>query len=128
MGESGSIFRNKVTGVALNTMKEVFRDRDYTRVSLMKTLLETEGIPVIMRNELLATSGITEIPIPEFFPNLCVFNDEDYSTAWSIIDTHLKKESDSLKAPSIRCSSCKEENPGNFEFCWNCESDLASDS
>ncbi len=105
-------------------MKEVFRDRDYTRVFFMKTLLEFSGIPVMMRNELLATSGITEIPIPEFFPNICVFHDKDYPKAWDIIDSHLKKENQLAEAPSIICANCQESNPGSFEFCWKCETTL----
>ena len=33
-----------------------------------RSVLEDHGIPTMIRNERLTGSGLTEIPIPEFFP------------------------------------------------------------
>ena len=73
----------------------------------------------MIRNEYLTGSGVTEIPIPEFFPALCVMNDDDYVEAVAVIREHLnanQKNSDT----EITCASCGETNPGNFEICWSC--------
>lgn len=59
-------------------MKELFRHKDHAMVAYYKSVLEAKGIPVMLRNEYLAMSGLAEIPIPEFYPNICVMNDEDY--------------------------------------------------
>ena len=100
-------------------MRELFREQDITRVSYYKAVLEDYEIPTMIKNEYLSGSGLTDIPIPEFFPALCVLNDEDYVRAVKIIREHLtanQKDADI----EITCASCGETNPGNFEICWSC--------
>jgi Putative prokaryotic signal transducing protein len=104
-------------------MKELFREPDYTRVSYYKAVLEQSDIPTIIRNEHLAGSGLTEIPIPEFFPALCVLHDEDYVHAVKIIREHLTTDQKNMDLEII-CPSCGEVNPGNFELCWSCGNEL----
>lgn len=62
-------------------MRELFREQSIIRVNFFQSLLEAEGISTLIRNEHLTASGLSEIPIPEFFPALCVMNDEDYPFA-----------------------------------------------
>lgn len=100
-------------------MRELFREQDITRVSYYKTILEDHGIPTMIRNEYLTMSGITEIPIPEFFPALCVLNDDDHAEAVRIIREHLNAEQEGNEE-EIACASCGEINPGNFAICWAC--------
>lgn len=100
-------------------MKELFREQDITRVSYYKAVLEAHGISALIRNEYLTGSGLTEIPIPEFFPALCVMNDEDYDQAVVIIREHLSANQKNAEI-EISCISCGETNPGNFETCWSC--------
>ena len=100
-------------------MRELFREQDITRVSYYKAVLEGYGIPTMIRNEYLTGSGLSDIPIPEFFPALCVMQDEDYVQAVKIIREHLtanQKDADI----EIVCVSCGETNPGNFDICWSC--------
>jgi hypothetical protein len=100
-------------------MKELFREKDITRVSYYKAILEEQGIPTMIRNEYLTMSGITEIPIPEFYPALCVMNDDDYVAAVRIIRDHLNAVQEGSDE-EISCASCGEVNPGNFALCWSC--------
>ncbi len=100
-------------------MRELFREQDITRVSYYKAVLESHEIPTLIRNEYLTGAGLTEIPIPEFFPALCVLNDDDYENAVSIIREHLTVNQKNADL-EIRCISCGEANPGNFETCWSC--------
>ncbi len=65
-------------------MKELFRERDYARVGYYQSILEAEGIQTHVRNRDLV-GMTTEVPIPEFFPALCVVNDEDYEEAMEIL-------------------------------------------
>jgi hypothetical protein len=100
-------------------MRELFREQDITRVSYYRAILEDHGIPTMIRNEFLTGSGLSEIPIPEFFPALCVMNNDDYEEAVEIIREHLNADQiDSEK--EIACASCGEMNPGNFDTCWSC--------
>lgn len=98
-------------------MRELFRERDYTRVGFCRSLLESNGIPAVIRNENL--SGLTEIPIPDFFPALFVVNDEDYPRAIALLRELLAVE-EVRSLEEIPCPACGEASPGNFEVCWNC--------
>ena len=100
-------------------MKELFREMDITRVSYYQAILETYGIATLIRNEYLTGSGLTDIPIPEFYPALCVTNDEDYVSAVKIIREHLTANQEHADE-EIKCAGCGETNPGNFEMCWSC--------
>ncbi|NNC88343.1 MAG: DUF2007 domain-containing protein [Akkermansiaceae bacterium] len=100
-------------------MKELFRHRDHTLVSYYRGLLEAEGIPVIMRNEYLAMSGLTEIPITEFYPNICVLHDEDYERAWKVMRRAIHENARGSDT-EVTCAECGESNPGNFEVCFSC--------
>lgn len=104
-------------------MKEVFRDRDITRCTIVRDLLEAEDIKVIIRNELLATSGLTEIPIPEFFPNVCVLYDGDFEKAQALVKNHLSDEGERAKQADKLwvCRDCGESVPGSFDWCYACE-------
>ena len=72
-------------------MKELFRERDAARVGFYQSLLEAEGIPTHVRNRDLVTTMGTEVPIPEFFPALCVINDEDYDAAIDCLRYHTEE-------------------------------------
>ena len=102
-------------------MKELLREREFVRVGYFQTMLEAAGIPTFLRNENLS---ITEVSIPDFFPALCVVNDEDYDRAREIIRTQEEKSKESPGADRI-CGKCGEPCPGNFELCWNCGEPLA---
>jgi hypothetical protein len=103
-------------------MKELFREKDFTRVGYFQGILEAEGIPTFVRNQ-DTTTFLTEVPIPEFYPALCVMNDEDYEEAVRIIRDCIVKDSVSSET-EVQCPKCRESNPGNFETCWACGSEL----
>lgn len=104
-------------------MKELFREHDYTRVGYYQTVLEAEGIQTFVRNQHINTL-MTSIPIPEFYPALCVVHEEDFERAVEILRAHVEKNSESSQA-EIACPQCQEMNPGNFETCWSCGAELA---
>ena len=104
-------------------MKELFRERDFTKVGYFQSVLEAEGIATIVRNKDLTMSGLTEIPIPEFFPALCVMDEGDYPRAMEIIRLHLTENAKDADL-EIVCPACGETNPGNFDLCWSCGADM----
>jgi hypothetical protein len=103
-------------------MKELFRERDFTRVSLYQNMIEAEGIPTVVLNE-NAETMTTVVPIPEFFPALCVVNDEDYERAVEVLESNAV-DSARLSQQQRICPACQEKNPGNFETCWSCGADV----
>jgi len=107
-------------------MKELFREADLTRVTYFRNVLESEGIPTMIRSEHLQGAGLTEIPIPEFYPALCVMNDEDYAPAVKIIREHLTTNQAGADQ-EVACARCGELNPGNFDICWSCGGPVAGE-
>lgn len=105
-------------------MKEIYCDRDFTKVGYFQSILEEEGIPVMMRNRDLVTF-VTEIPIPLFFPSLCVLHDEDYDRALSILQP-LVDSSRNEDVSDWQCPDCGHMIPGNFEICWACQAEPAA--
>jgi hypothetical protein len=86
--------------------------RSSGEAALLRAAFEREGIPVEIRGAHLAD----KLPLPMVEVTLWV----------EARDEHLAKallrrlESEALARPT-NCSGCGEENPGNFEICWNCQ-------
>ncbi len=102
-------------------MKELFRERDLTRVTYYQSLIEAAGITTFMKNE--NVSVMEGVSIPEFFPALCVVNDTDYDTAVKIIQEDLLR-SESSSSVEVVCGACGKMSPANFEICWSCQTAL----
>jgi len=100
-------------------MYEVYRDRDTARVGLLNSILQESGIPTILRN--WTGSNITEIPIPDMFPNICVMNEEDIEPARELIRDYLFATP--VDGPEWTCPKCGEPNEGTFSECWSCQSE-----
>ncbi|MDF2377489.1 MAG: DUF2007 domain-containing protein [Verrucomicrobiales bacterium] len=104
-------------------MKELFREPDFTTIGHYQSLLETCGIRTHVKNETVALMGVSEIPIPDTFPALCVVNNEDFERAWELIREH-RTRNEALVEFELRCEKCGEVSPGNFDSCWSCETPL----
>jgi len=104
-------------------MKEVFRHSDAARVALLQTVLESAGFPTFVRNastqQTLVAGVITAIcPLPDFWPALCVMNDDDYPNAMELLCDAEAPEAQAR--PEWTCPKCGESVPGHFTDCWNC--------
>jgi len=99
-------------------MIEIFRDISPVKVGYYQSVLEEQGIQTFVRNDNLA---LTEVPIPVFYPALCVSNDEDHERAIELLQETIKKEQAEIHNPDITCPKCQEQNPATFETCWSCE-------
>jgi|GEM_PF-301713 len=106
-------------------MFSIFRHHDYSTVGWLQSVLEAEGIPSHVKNY-ASSVGITEIPIPEFYPDLCVLNKEDVPRAIEILRPYVEKTPDAHIPPDWSCPECKESVPGNMGSCWNCSAPCPS--
>jgi len=94
-------------------MREVYSNPDFTRVGYYKSVLDEAGITSFIQNE--TTVGAIGAAFP---PCLCVTDDSDYDEAIRVIKSRQHVEP--TAKGDWKCPSCHEENPGNFELCWNC--------
>lgn len=102
-------------------MKEIFRHQELIYMKQYADVLEQAGVPTMIRND-LTMSCLSEIPIPEFFPNLCV-NEEDAERAVEILNAHTDKMAEGADQ-EIVCEACGEVSPGNFDLCFACQKPL----
>lgn len=102
-------------------MYEVFRDIDSAKVGLINEMLKNEGIQTMLRN--WNATNIISIPIPEFYPNICVSKVEEAQKAKALIDEYLAPSQETIE--SWLCSHCGESVEGNFQECWSCQSPKA---
>ena len=108
-------------------MKEVFRHSDAALVGVYQSVLESAGIQTFVRNadtqQALVGGLLTAIfPLPDFWPTLCVMNDDDYPMAMDLL-----RDDQDVGAPAHldwTCPKCGEMVPGHFAECWNCATSL----
>jgi len=87
---------------------------------LLAGLLEASGLTVEVRGESLAPlSG--EIPSSETWVELWVPASEEGRARELLAEVEEDQEA---AGRTVGCPKCQEENPGNFELCWNCGLEL----
>lgn len=101
-------------------MIELLRYRDITRVTYYRDLLENAGIQTFIRNENLSTTE--GVSIPDFYPALCILNEDDQERAMNLINEDI--ESGKEVVGEVVCRNCSEKCPSNFDVCWNCGSKI----
>lgn len=89
--------------------------RNIGEATLIKNALENEDLEVKFRGE-HRPSIAGELPFPEAEIEILV-REEDLATARAV----LERATRNANAPPRTCPSCGEENPGNFESCWKCQ-------
>jgi len=98
-------------------MNLIYTNENPLAVHSAKNILDIKGIECFFKNEHTTTMG------PEFGTSnlleLWVANAKDYQVARELIAAKI--ENPSIKASWV-CSECSEENEGNFELCWKCQS------
>lgn len=104
----------------LSIMKELIREREFRKIGYFDPVLRSEGIDTFIKNQHSASSALD---LPEFWPALCVVNNEDYEKAIAIIHKVREENAEDVDK-SINCPKCNEANPGNFEICWSCGESL----
>ena len=90
-------------------MKAILTGASNTDAALVRNMLEESGIP----SSLIESRGYAGQPYAEVW----VVRDEDSERAIEAIRT---LHANTRGQRNWRCSTCKEDNPGNFEVCWKC--------
>lgn len=107
-------------------MKELFREISVAKIHSFKTMLESEGILTVVTNNTYGgepnISFFGSSPV-EQMPALSVLSDSDYERAIELIKESLNQQK-ARSAEEQLCGNCEETNPGHFDICWSCESEL----
>jgi len=100
-------------------MKKLTSADSLVTINHYKNLLQSEGIPAVIRNEHLG-AVLGDMPFTEVWPQLWVKNDLDYDRALQLIDEAVTDESPTTP---WACRACGEENEGQFSACWKCSAE-----
>jgi len=98
-------------------MKTVYSSANFLIVEHYKNVLETQGIPCVIKNSFLA-SAAGELPPTETWPELCVIEDEHLPRAQAIINSD--KTLSEKDSQAWQCQKCGESIEGQFTQCWRC--------
>ena len=98
-------------------MRKIYEHLEYARVGHYQGILETAGIPTMVKN-LGASGAVGEIPFTEVFPELWVVEDGDYDRALELLEAY--REPDTANLPDWTCPRCGEAVEKQFGECWNC--------
>jgi hypothetical protein len=97
-------------------MKRVYCAANLPDAHLMLHLLVSEGIAARVFNENLQ-GGLGDIPFTHTYPEVWVDDERDFQRARELIKA---RELTSADSRTVACAKCGEDNPRNFQLCWNC--------
>ncbi len=96
-------------------MKRVYSSFSLIAVHHARNLLEAEGIPAVVKNDLLS-SAMGELPPAECQAEVWVLNGSDLWRA----DKVLNALPSDAQGPAWQCAACRESSGAQFTQCWRC--------
>lgn len=101
-------------------MKKLYTANHLLEAQIIKDLLENAYIPAKLFN--IYSQGATgEIPFTHTYPEVWVVRDQDFERGRKIVEAY---EQTPQVTEALTCPQCGEENPGNFQLCWQCGAGL----
>ncbi|GAA5483492.1 DUF2007 domain-containing protein [Haloferula sargassicola] len=100
-------------------MKKVYDNIEFARVGHFQSILESEGIATLLKNEAMSSVFRGSAGLYDLAPELWAVNDDDYERAAALLEPLLEDEPPA-GSPWI-CPTCGEDVSGNFDECWNCQ-------
>ena len=97
-------------------MKKIYSAATLPDAHLVRGLLGQAGIEAKVFNE-NAQGGMGEIPFTHAYPEIWIIDERDSERAREVIRQY---ERPGPHVAILRCPACSEDNPGNFQLCWNC--------
>lgn len=101
-------------------VRKVFEYPTPLEVGLFDSILQSNGIPTVIKNQNLSSLA-GDVPYTTVFPELWVLDDNDYDVAVALLTDFRNERLAPSTAPDWTCAKCGESVPGNFDACWHCE-------
>ncbi|PYO44837.1 MAG: hypothetical protein DMD33_01600 [Gemmatimonadetes bacterium] len=97
-------------------MRSVASFRTLSQAQSLRIALEAEGIRAVIHDEQAVSLVAGSVAVS-------VVDDRDYERARAVaarLEVPVALAGDDV----LRCPRCNAENPGNFNSCWRCQTDL----
>ena len=126
MGESSKRnqgpYRDRSSPKRLATLEAIYTAGTLQEAQLLLHRLLEAGIEARLMNEHLL-GGFGQLPYGESLPRIALTNAAQAEEARVVIaafEASMRQTSEAV----LTCPTCGEENPENFELCWNCRAEL----
>lgn len=96
-------------------MRKLYTAANLPEAYIVFHLLSQAGIEARVFNE-NAQGGLGELPFTHTYPEVWLMDEDDMTRARDVVAGYEA----SCSEGSVRCAECQEENPVNFQVCWNC--------
>jgi len=103
-------------------MKKIYSAANLVEAQIMLDLLGHAGIKARLFNQ-HAQGGVGELAFTEAYPEVWVIDDIDYERGMQVANAY---DCAPIETGVVFCSACGEENPRNFQLCWQCGAGLES--
>ncbi len=101
-------------------MKRIYTARNLAEAYLVRDLLTRSGVVVHVFNE-HAMAAMGELALGSAYPQVWIAQEHQEQHARSVIAEY---ETRPVSTITRNCHTCGEQNPGEFELCWNCAATL----
>ena len=98
-------------------LRKAYYTLDLIEAALLRDHLVQNGVGATLMNK-----GLVRIPYDGIASEIWIADDAKDDEVRALIRGFLKrrKETPLAAMASWGCQNCREDNPGEFEFCWNC--------
>jgi hypothetical protein len=98
----------------------LLRSPNRIQAYVLRDILRMHGIATHVFNEHMS-SIVGDVPPEVALPQLWLDDEADLPRAREVLREHFAA---SRRRGVLFCPRCREENPANFEVCWNCGAEL----
>jgi hypothetical protein len=100
-------------------MKRVYTADNRAMAWHVRNVLASNAVEAEVRNDILR-SAQGPVPVNECNPEVWILHDGDEETVRQLLDEIFTAP---LEETSWQCDNCGETNYGQFDICWNCQSE-----
>ena len=105
-------------------MKRIYTARNLPEAYLVRDLLAQSGVATHVFNE-HAMAAMGELAFGSAYPQVWIVQEHQEQHARSVIADY---ETRPVSTATKKCFACGEQNPAEFELCWNCAAPLGVES
>ena len=107
---------------AVEVVRKLYTAANLPEAYMVVDQLRAAGIEARVFNE-NAQGGLGELPFTHAYPEVWVMKEGDWKRAREVVVAY-ERGCETDAGAVVRCPDCGEENPANFQLCWNCEKSL----
>lgn len=101
-------------------MRKLYTANHLLEAHIIMDLLESAYIPARLFN-VYAQGGVGDIPFTHAYPEIWIIRDLDFERGRAVI---INYEQTPQVSGTLTCPACGEDNPYNFQLCWQCGAGL----